>query len=722
LSITAAERLDPAPITDEIFVLPAHLTEPAAPGPRFGEMVWDLRPFLRRTSRRFHIDFSGLPDEIAIRTVKEYLYSRLRRVGPGRGHSGVRAAMLPPSGMIGEFQTFKAVLAALRAVGAPQLRDVTREHLDAARACWDSAETAAVYICFLRNLADHSQFLTQDRLTVYPWPGRTANAVAGRQRFDENRTDRIPEAICAPLIAAAVFYVTTAGKDIMAGLREVEHLEAARARLDLKPGEAKDRIRAFIAQRARQGRGIPALPIKKLANRPHAVVRDGVVQHANYRAVGLLAGVVDGTCKRHGHLLTEAGRELGFEIGGLNTPISAWPATGAPWRPRFDPVSLYEEIYHLRTAAWIVIAYLSGMRDDEVRELHRDCAFTELADDGRTRYKLRGRVYKQRRLSGDEADWVVLDVVHRAVEVLLLLNDDPTHLFGYHRGDEYGYVLLTSMPKRLGRFRDHLNDLFSTPAGLYIPNDVPGQTDTEVSADDPDDEPGTTVDESMPWAFTTRQFRRTLAWHIAHQPFGVVAGAKQYKHARHVIFSGYAGTSASGFAAEVAAEEATARLDYAEDLYRDWCAGGRSTGGASARIDAEFARIRRELSDLPGVIASPARLRTMLAHLVKTLHPGILNDCFYQPATAVCRKQAKALGRPLPLHNMCLNCPNARRSSIHLPRLLTAREQAAAALDLVPAAGQMPPLQRAALDSHLADLDQVIGELHDSSEAKDPSR
>jgi hypothetical protein len=108
------------------------------------------------------------------------------------------------------------------------------------------------------------------------------------------------------------------------------------------------------------------------------------------------------------------------------------------------------------------------------------------------------------------------------------------------------------------------------------------------------------------------------------------------------MFSGYAGTSASGFAAEVATEEAVARLDYAEDIYRYWNDGGRSQGGASARIDAEFARIRRELGDLPGVVSSPTRLRRM--QLAKTLYPGILNDCFHQSATAVCRKQAKALG------------------------------------------------------------------------------
>ena len=59
-------------------------------------------------------------------------------------------------------------------------------------------------------------------------------------------------------------------------------------------------------------------------------------------------------------------------------------------------------MFYLRTACWIVIAYLSGMRDTEVRELARDCAFTEPGRDGRTRCKLRGRVFKGRCLEGDQ--------------------------------------------------------------------------------------------------------------------------------------------------------------------------------------------------------------------------------------------------------------------------------------------------------------------------------
>lgn len=226
-----------------------------------------------------------------------------------------------------------------------------------------------------------------------------------------------------------------------------------------------------------------------------------------------------------------------------------------------------------------MIAFLSGMRDEEVRELGRDCAFTEPADDGRVRYKLRGRVYKGARLSGEEADWVVLEVVHQAVDVLLQLNDvaGPDH------------------------------------------QDEP-ETDPEA---DPARTPARAGAPGVPWAFNTRQFRRSLAWHIAHQPFGIVAGAKQYKHARHVMFSGYAGTSASGFAAE----EAVARLDYAEDLYRDWNDGGALT---VANLCAE-ARVSRA-----------SYYRSPVAAVVKTL---LASDQTPRPEVEQLRQRARELDK-----------------------------------------------------------------------------
>ena len=679
----------PEPLPDDRFVLPEHLTMAGTGrGPRFGDDVWDFRAFLPRTTKRVLVDFSTLPDPVTVLTVKQYLYSRLNRAVPAGRRSGSGVRPMKATNVVGEFEKLRLIITALRGIGVHRLTDVSQQHLDTVLAHWrNSVEpvTLADRIGVLQHLASHGASLTTDRLTFLPWRGRCAKSVAAHVRQEENSTPRIPEAIMGPLLRAAVFYVQVAGHDILAALEEVEVLQTARAdRTRGSRGDSAARIQAFINQRRLQGRGIPAAtqahPI------PDAPIVAGVIQAPNRRAIELMSGVKSVPHLRE--LIWAAGAELGYEEGYLETSRSVWPDTGRAWRPRLALETLRTELHHLRTACWITCAYLSGMRDAEVRELGRDCAFTAPGEDGRVRYKLRGRVFKGRQLTGDEADWVVLPVVHEAVRILLRINNDPTHLFGYLNGGTY--CLITEMPTRLRHFQQYVNQLFSTSEALFIPRD------------------GT-----LPWSYDTRQFRRTLAWHIAHQPFGVVAGTKQYQQAKTTVFEGYAGTSASGFAAEVAAEEAVATLDYVEDLYRDWNDGARSSGGADGRINAEFERIRHELGDLPGLVTDELRLRTMLKHLTKTLHPGVLNDCFFHAATAVCVKRAKPLGRPMPQHNMCLRCPNARRSSVHLPRLTTARDQATAFHAAHQAGGTMPDLQDKAITNYLTELNQVIAEIRE---------
>ncbi|MCX5124826.1 hypothetical protein [Streptomyces sp. NBC_00347] len=685
------------------YVLPERLTRGLpSRGPLLSEDIWDLRCVLPRTWRTWRLDFTQIDDPLTRRTAKEYVVSRLHRGSLGLGPLKATAAA-------GELRVFIAVIADLREVGALRLSAVGRTHLDAVLTKWKPSPSNAVRnITLLKHLAAHGPFLSEDRLGVLPWNGRSAYGVAGMQRVKgENVTPRIPEEILAPLLRAAVFYVETASSDVLAAHQEVAALEAVRKGQNLGPGQARERVLAFIAERRADGRGIPALPRETAHTVPDAVTADGVPQSPNHRLISLLTG-----CGKAAHLrplMAEAGEDIGYEEGGLDTPMSEWPATGRPWRPRFSPFTLANELSLLRTACWIVIAYLSGMRDVEVRELDRDCATTETGADGRPRYKLRGRVYKgkDRKLSGDEAEWVVLNVVHRAVAVLREINDDPGHLFGYDGGGRNGYVLLSNMPRRIRAFRDHLNELFSTADELYIPLTATLADKQDEGDEVEEDAPETTA---LPWAFDTRQFRRTLAWHIAHQPFGVVAGARQYKHAAITMFEGYAGTSASGFADEVAAEEAVAKLDYVEDLYHDWNEGGASAGGSSQRVEAEFDRVRNELGDLPGAVASPARLRTLLHHLTRTLHPGVLNDCFYQAESAVCRKRVKPLGRPVPMLDMCMRCPNSRRSAVHAPRLERARAMAQAELG---DADGILPLQKLAITEHLATLTRLIAEITD---------
>ncbi|MGW3199205.1 hypothetical protein ACWDBD_32490 [Streptomyces sp. NPDC001118] len=681
------------------YVLPEHLTTAATGrGPRLDDDVWDLRAFLPRSTGNARLYFTTIADPQLRTAVKYYLFSRLRRAIPLR-RAGGSVRVLKVSSLYTEFLLLAAVIKTMTEHGIERFANLRQEDLDPLRRSWATSmgpEAVADRILVLQHLAAHGPHLPGDKLTSVPWPGRSPDQVAGVERGEENLTPRIPEEITAPYLRAAVFYVETASGDLLAARNEVEHLRTLPPPPRSLRRQTEERIGAFVAERRRQGRGIPALPLPVAHKRPDANIVDGVVQAPNLALIAQMARLP--TNYRSTALLEAAAEELGYESGGLDTPMSPWPDAGLPWRPPLDALSLAAEMTYLRTACWTVIAYLSGLRDVEVRELSRDCAFTATAEDGRSRYKLRGKVFKGRQLTGEEEEWVVLDIVHRAVEVLLQVNDDPTHLFGYRKGRTGPYILVTDMPERLNAFQQHLNELFSTDDGPYIP-----------------------LDGDQPWNFDTRQLRRTLAWHIAHQPFGIVAGAKQYKRSKFIMFEGYAGTSTSGFAAEVAAEEAVALLDHLEDLYRDWTKGARSSGGAAAMVDAEFDRIRAELGDLPGMVSDQARLRTMLRHLTKTLHPGVLNDCFFHAPSAVCVKRTKTTGRPLPVLNMCMRCPNARRSAVHLPRLTAARDAVRDTQKMLhgtrpdrgPAA---PPHQEQVVAGFIVSLDQLIAGLQDTTD------
>src|SRR3546814_18669751 len=83
--------------------------------------------------------------------------------------------------------------------------------------------------------------------------------------------------------------------------------------------------------------------------------------------LGLATGAPD--------LIAAAIAELGTEIGGMDTPNSADPDTGMPWRTRFDAKVLPLEEVMLQSAAYIVCAFLSGMRDSEIQALKGVCLY-----------------------------------------------------------------------------------------------------------------------------------------------------------------------------------------------------------------------------------------------------------------------------------------------------------------------------------------------------------
>jgi hypothetical protein len=202
------------------------------------------------------------------------------------------------------------------------------------------------------------------------------------------------------------------------------------------------------------------------------------------------------------------------------------------------------------------------------------------------------------------------------------------------------------------------------------------------------------VPDGKPWHITTRQFRRTVAWHIGNQPFGTVAGMIQYKHSGIAAYEGYAGSSRSGFRHEVERERALGQLDDVLAYFERHRAGEVLMGPAAARIGGELKQAVDKLDPLPGHIADPARVRAMLGHIARTLFVGVLSDCFFDPAIALCLNGNAERSSPAMAQCRPDKCPNSCITGKHR----TQWEKAIADGETLLRTKRISPLQRTAIE------------------------
>jgi hypothetical protein len=145
---------------------------------------------------------------------------------------------------------------------------------------------------------------------------------------------------------------------------------------------------------------------------------------------------------------------------------------------------------------------------------------------------------------------------------------------------------------------------------------------------------------------TTRQFRRSLAWHIARLPGGVIAGALQYRHHAIQMFESYAGTSASGFRAEVEAEQALTRGEHLlamtdQHQHQHHQLTGPAAAEAAARLRA-FAGFAGQVS------TDPRRIARLMASHDPAIYPGEYVTCIYSHPPGTVRPQRRSRSRRLP--------------------------------------------------------------------------
>ncbi|SDN38039.1 hypothetical protein [Ensifer sp. YR511] len=672
---------------------------------RFGDDVWDLDPAIFQDMARHAfrtLDFSTITCPREKLTAKEYIYAWLNERLPDA------ARRLRP-------MSARAALGTLR-----QLMTFVREREGRFDAALIDQDLLNAYLVFQKNrsvspyriaeclrpalqLHRLARFLTHGGLSLVPWNGAPPYRVAGCSGHTyENVTPRIPDAVIAELLRWSLRYVELFSIDIFAAREELDELEAgysARPR-GAPAGSVVARVTSYIDIRRRAGRGIPVWnDPADIAGLRDALIRGKWLKGEvlNIRLISLQSCVRPSNLiqnKAAFALLLEAVQELGVEHGGMDTPITIDPTSGRPWRSRFDDFSLAHEERQLQTAAYILCAYLTGMRDSEVQAMQSGSLQRKRSADGMIeRLTIRSTVYKGREERGSVEEWVTIAPVVRAIEV-------AERLVARHRPQRRQGCIWVALHRKVARdggvphvvqringFRQNLDRRFGTA-----------------------DEPAIPLVDGRCWIFNTRQFRRTVAWYIANRPFGVVAGKIQYKHASVAIFDGYAGSSTSGFRQEVEQEHYLGQLDDIVEHYEAARRGERLTGPGASRVIHEIERVTKEIGSLPGVIADGKRMKAMLAHLARTLHVGYLNDCFFEPATALClTRSGTSTSQPILSNCAPDRCPNSCIARRHLPAWQAAIAHAEAMLQ----ERRLSNLQRSAIRQDRDRMRKLIAPLRE---------
>lgn len=358
------------------------------------------------------------------------------------------------------------------------------------------------------------------------------------------------------------------------------------------------------------------------------------------------------------------------------------PPRGEPGR--FDTAVLARL---LQGACYILIAYLSGMRDSEVKHLRPGSARALLNGTGHPyRWTITSLAFKgEDDPAGTTATWIIGASAARAVAALERLQPPGTDLLfkslSHRPQDRRGALTVRSSNELINHVITWING--------YCRHHRLSDSIPEI--------------DGKPWNLTGRQFRRTLAWYIARRPGGVIAGAVQYRHLGIQMFEGYAGTSDSGFRAEVEAEQAMQRGEHLLALPTDHQHDLR--GPAAAEATTRLADLRQRTGFTGSVITDPARLRRVLARHDPEVYPGTYVTCVFNPDKALCRPRTTTGSgrvRPVPLDCRPLQCRNVALTTANASALADEAERLDARIHAHPA---LPPLVH-------ADLERRRDEIH----------
>jgi integrase len=468
----------------------------------------------------------------------------------------------------------------------------------------------------------------------------------------ENSREPLDPQTLGPLLVWAIRFIDDFADDILAAWVERRRLLAMAAANNSVP-EGLTALAEYLLPLVRSGEALPAVRMhgKMTVARAYVAAHTGasldqVSRFSERHRLSDLTNTRPGPCP-------------------LQVPVTG-RIEGKPWRTHLDFDEVAGLMRHLGTAAAIICLYLTGMRPQEVQGLRSGCCpEPEPAADGtRGRHLIRSRHYKNVTdddgnliSAGEEREvpWVAITPVVHAIRVLErivppgeLLLSATHHDFVQQRG-HHGALKVQSLNRRVEDFVRWVNH--------------------EAHAQDLPDQ---IIPEDPHGAIGLARFRRTLAWHIARRPGGLVALAIQYGHMRTVLdartSSAYGSRSRGGIHSVLDIETALAAADTAAHL-RDRMAAGEKLSGPAARraVTAAATTPRFEGRIVPRTFAKKAAKFLARDGIVLYDNPDTFLICAFKHDNALCEPEPDATA---PRQYDCKEgCGNAVRTDSHARQL-----------------------------------------------------
>ena len=316
---------------------------------------------------------------------------------------------------------------------------------------------------------------------------------------------------------------------------------------------------------------------------------------------------------------------------------------------------LLAEVFSLRNAAMLVILAFSGVRVSELLSIAANCCVEDQLPSGEKVWYLNTVLHKHR-AGGKRDTWVIVQEVVEAGKILEQLtqfiraatNKDELLITNGHAAFSVNSDLASFEwePYTSASIIYHIK-AFAEHCSIFLGRDIPLHE--------------TSAGKLVKWRFNARQFRRTLARHIARRPFGVIAGMLQYKHISVATFEGYAGNDRE-WNELVSEEQEFFDVDILGEIALD-IAAGEIAGGLGKELAAEY---EMEFQG-QAVDANASIIAKWLESGSPSIHVGKLNLCIFRPEQALCTgKRPDAEG---PVLNACDpgSCSNSCVRKEHLP-------------------------------------------------------